>query len=121
MAGTAGPSASNIDEFRGRSSSEAAPKTRALAVDLSSGQGRRPSKPSLSGSSSAGMGGSENSFAAGTGASGQHLGIRSGSRTEMYPTRDAAASPVPSIGMRFLCLVPTIRFFHALSLTYDIS
>ena len=112
-AASMGPSASNIDELRGRSSSETTPKTRIpLNMDKSSGQGRRPSKPSLSGSFSVGMGGSDYGFAAGTVASGQNLGTRSGSRNEMYPTRDAAASPVPSICMRFHVSVITTAWFR---------
>lgn len=97
----------SIDEARTHSSSEATPKTRptgALTTDPFSTPtppARRPNKQSLSSSSSAGVGGSENNFgAAGPNAppSGQqHLGVRSGSRAEMYPARDAATSPVPSI------------------------
>lgn len=100
-------SSNSIDEARNRSSSEATPKTRAtgaLTTDPFSTPtppARRPNKPSLSSSSSAGVGGSENNF----GAAGpnvppsgqQHLGVRSGSRAEMYPARDTAASPAPSI------------------------
>lgn len=61
---------------------------------------RRPNKPSISSSSSAGLGGSERDYTPSASvtpsASNVHLGVRSGSRAEMYPARDTAASPVPS-------------------------
>lgn len=93
-----GNSSNSVDDARSRTSSEATPKTRnPLATDQFAAPplGRRPNKPSLSSSSSAGLGGSENSFGAGPS---QHLGVRSGSRAEMYPARDTAASPALSIG-----------------------
>lgn len=71
-------------------------------LNLNSSHSRRPNKPSISSSSSAGLAGSERDYAPSPGggatpsASNVHLGVRSGSRAEMYPARDTAASPVPS-------------------------
>lgn len=96
---------SRHEESRTRSSSENTPKTLPSLPADPFAPVRRPNKPSLSSSSSAGLGpSSENGYAATPNT--QHLGVsaRSGSRNEMYPasgTREAAASPVPSICMPF--------------------
>lgn len=71
------------------------------STNLNLTSSRRPNKPSISSSSSAGLAGSERDYAPSPGgatpsASSMHLGVRSGSRAEMYPARDTAASPVPS-------------------------
>ncbi|KAF8320892.1 hypothetical protein DL93DRAFT_2073662 [Clavulina sp. PMI_390] len=116
----------SADEARGRSSSEATPRTAsrlgnnydpstptmssyAQQQQSSNNNARRVNKPSLS-SSAGGDGPSTNGSTGGAPNGGygmagssnpnyganQHLAVRSGSRAEMYP-RDMATSPVPSM------------------------